>query len=480
MSDDFIIDIHAHSTLRAYNAIPPNGSPNIWEQTLNAVAETKLARWARMSTREIAKYSQAHYYAMAEGKVRVLFDSLYPIETGFLKLRKVPARIAGKGGLKEIMSAVIGFENQKIENIFNRKDYFTDLKNQYEFLLKGQGPSPDGRFSYKLVHDFQELISLREHEPETLGVVVTVEGAHCFASGSAFKRKLSPGELKEMVSDNVRQIKSWEYPPFFITLAHHFWNQLGGHIRSMKMPVHAFFNQSTGLNTGMTELGWHTIRELLTRRNGRRVLIDSKHMSMKARKEFYDFIQGHNYLHPEDTIPIICSHTGVNGFKTMKGSIEKKDKKRKIKNSWFHSWAINLSDEEIRIIHDSGGLVGVMLDKGLLGGLSTVESITSLETPEERKAGFLKLIWSNIFQMVKAVGKPSGWDIISLGSDFDGLIVYIEGYETAEKLKNVYQDLIDYLEDTKYMHEYWYGYSPAELVEKVMQKNAFNFLKLHF
>ena len=63
----------------------------------------------------------------------------------------------------------------------------------------------------------------------------------------------------------------------------------------MKPPVNALLNQNRGMDKGLTELGRHVLRELLSRENGKRIIIDTKHMSVQSRKEYYGFVRNYNY-----------------------------------------------------------------------------------------------------------------------------------------------------------------------------------------
>ncbi len=222
------------------------------------------------------------------------------------------------------------------------------------------------------------------------------------------------------------------------------------------------------------------MHELLAKDNGRRVLIDIKHMSIKARKEYYKMLESHNRLNSNDQIPIVCSHTGMSAYKTIKASARRKDKPRKMKKSSFNNWAINLSDEEVNIIADTGGLIGIMVDKGLLASQIKLQEIKNLQDLNGQKDALLHLIAQNIFQMVDAVGDKRGWDLMALGTDYDGLITHIDMYPEAACLPDLKIDLVDYLKRTRFGQELWYGYEPEEMVQKLMQKNALNFLENHF
>lgn len=477
---EFYVDFHCHPTLRALNTSPVNANRNIWDKTFNINLNSSIGRWARIQTREIAKESQTNLYAYANNKTRVIFDSLYPVEKGWLKFRKMPSYIVGDRAIEEIMLVTFGIERHRLQRLKCHNSYFEELQESYDFLKNGQGCSPDGNFCYKLVSNFSQLQKILKKEPNTLAIVVNIEGAHAFECGNNSTLRLTNKEHKKLLINNIGETKLWEFPPFSVNLAHHFWNQLCGHAKSLKTPIHLVFNQDFGLNLGMNDLGWVVIEELLGRKNGKRVFIDIKHMSIEARQEYYKFIVRHNNLYPDDRIPIICSHTGVNGFETMNESVRVKDTMKKLRGSYFNNWSINLSAEEIRIIYASGGMIGLMMDKGLLGGPETVRAIGFIKEPERKRNAFIKLFLDNVFFIVKSVGEKSAWDIITLGSDYDGLITHIDEYENAGRIPSLIQNLSNYLNITGYRKELWYGMPPEVLMSKLFSTNLYEFLKVNF
>lgn len=477
---EFFVDFHSHPTLRALNTPPAGSLRNLWEKTFNYQSNTSIGRWARMQTKEIAKESQANLYSHAENKVRVVFDSLYPVEKGWLNFRKMPSYLAGKKACEEVMMVALGIEKSRLDLLKNRDSYFQELMECYRFLLEGQGCSPDGNYCYKLASDYTDLENILSTDPNTIAVVVNIEGAHAFECGNFKTSFISMKDHKQLLSENIAAVKNLDFPPFSVNLAHHFWNQLCGHARSLKTPINLIFNQEPGINLGMTQLGWHVVEELLTRKNGRRIFPDTKHMSLRSRQELYEFIIRHNRMYPEDKIPIICSHGGVNGHETMADSIRIKDGRRKFQGSYYNNWSINLSAEEIRIIRDSGGMIGIMMDKGLLGGPETLQHIRTLQDEGKKKEAFVRLILDNIFTIVKAAGDISGWDIITVGSDYDGLITHIDCYEHAGKIPELKNDLVNYLKATGYHEALWYGQTPEALMSKIFSSNLMTFMKANF
>ena len=116
----------------------------------------------------------------------------------------------------------------------------------------------------------------------------------------------------------------------------------------------------------------------------------------------------------------------------------------------------------------------------MLGGLDTIKKISEITDSVKQRKEFSRLFWDNAFQMVKAVGEKSGWDVVAIGTDFDGTITHMDPYESSAKFPLLQSDLIAYLEENRYQEELWYGYTPTELVRKMMHGNALHFYKKYF
>lgn len=477
--NDFIIDIHCHPNLKAFNSGHPNPTKNLWERIYHKIDRNGFAKQIDKLSKKVLKASQSNLDELVAGDVRVINISLYPIEKGFLHLRNVPKFLIGGNRIDIMQEVVTGYDIKKLAYLRKTYNYYDDLLEEYEYIKNSQGKSPDGKHTFVIANNYKELKAALQKK-NTIVAIMSIEGAHVFGTGSPDVEKLNEEDHKLLLSKHIQKVKNWEHPPFTINLAHHFWNQLSGHSTSFKPPINTLINQNKGKDKGITPLGWHVIRELLSKKNGKRILIDTKHMSVAARKEYYAFIQNYNFVNPEDRIPVVCSHTAVNGFQTLDSSIKQNDVAAKAKNHRFYRWSINTSNEEIQLIHESQGLIGLMLDKGNLGGVNTVQKITAIQDVIKQKEEFCKLFWDNAFQIVKAVGDKSGWDIIALGSDFDGSITHLDPYETSSKLPEFKTDLIEFLEMNDYQKELWYKYKPERLVHKILQENAMNFYEKFF
>lgn len=472
------IDLHCHPNLKSFNSGYPEPVANIWD-TIQHKIDGKLAQNISELAAHIHMSSQCNLDAMVAGNMRVFQLSLYPTERGFLHLRNVPSVLLGKRRINVVQEVVTGYSAASIAQQKKHYKYFEDLQAEYKYVKNQQGKSPDGKNEFVLVNNYTELEKAMQKKNTYIGIV-TIEGAHVFGTGAPETDAVPKQELIKRLTQNIHTVKNWEHPPFIINLSHHFWNHLAGHAKSFKRPINNIVNQNKGKNKGITEAGWHVIRELLSTQNGKRILIDTKHMSIASRKEYYEFVGNHNYINPNHKIPIISSHACANGYKTMDSSIKEADLIVKTRKSHFFKWSINISDEEAKIIHDSEGLIGLMVDKGNMGGIDFIKEISEIKDIAKQRKAFAHLFLDNAFQLVKAVGKRSGWDMIAFGSDFDGTITHMDPYPTVASMPLFRQDLISFLEEKEYQKELWFDYTPEEIIEKIFYKNAMDFYKKFF
>jgi len=149
-----------------------------------------------------------------------------------------------------------------------------------------------------------------------------------------------------------------------------------------------------GGNDGLTPLGRDFVQEL----NRHKIFVDLAHIS---RKGFFDALEAH-----DQSQPFIVSHTGVNGA--------------------YPHWR-NLDDEQIRKVADSGGTVGIMYQSSFLTECAT----WARAEPEA--------IISHIEHVIRTVGE----DYVSLGSDWDGMIVPPHGVESCLEMPVLVQLMLD-------------------------------------
>ena len=146
--EDFFVDIHCHPTMRAFHTTPKGVKKNIWDCTKNDEVDTFFGRWAWNQSKGVSKFSQSNFYNCIKGKTRVVFDSLYPIERGFINFNKISELIIGKKAIETLTVSASGVSIKQFRNYKKGNDYFNELNEQYNFLVNYQGTSPCGKYDY--------------------------------------------------------------------------------------------------------------------------------------------------------------------------------------------------------------------------------------------------------------------------------------------------------------------------------------------
>jgi hypothetical protein len=255
------IDIHCHPGMKPYSHSFGKGKVNskrktdrnsIWFYDPPTLVD-KLLNYVGTLT----KFSQSNFTALAKGNVGIICASLYPIEKSFL------ATSIGKGPVADILANIImEIGDERIDAVQSRKEYFTDLEDEYDFYKQLHGVkvriNRSDYFQYRFVNSFAEILENQMINENIISVINTIEGGHVFGTGLGKDNK---PEAK--VLENVEKTRNWEFPPFFITIAHHFYNDLVGHARSLAPILTKFMSQEEGIDTGFTPLGMKVVKKLL-------------------------------------------------------------------------------------------------------------------------------------------------------------------------------------------------------------------------
>jgi microsomal dipeptidase-like Zn-dependent dipeptidase len=379
-----------------------------------------------------------------------------------------------------IGNLVTGLGKKRIDHIQKMEDYFTDLELEYQFYkqLDGHKVQIDGKWHrYKIVSGFNEIEENQEENTRTIFVILSIEGTQVFNTGLTMMGKTAnPAE----VLANVDKVKQWDKRLFFVGLTHHFYNEMVGHAQSLHGVVRKLCDQSEGMNEGINQLGWDVLRKLLDNSNGKRILVDVKHMSVKARKQYYQFLADE---HPDEIIPLLVSHGAVNGFRSDTELVEDD----LINYGKFQSDDINFYDNEIIKIARSGGLFGIQFDERRVG--SEMELKKTGPKLNRRKMLFYKskLIWNQIEHIAYVLDQNNlfAWGIQCIGSDNDGMVNPLNGFWTAEDMplfdsyleKHAYNFVSSERGKTLKEHN---RLKAADIVERFMRTNAYEFLKKNF
>jgi microsomal dipeptidase-like Zn-dependent dipeptidase len=237
--------------------------------------------------------------------------------------------------------------------------------------------------------DINCLTSTSSYDSNKINLVFNIEGAHNFydktATGDHYLDKAFLNTLKADL----------KYRICFVNLTHvqQWWACT--HAYALKLLDNCISNKDIRYmfkpsGYGIQKKGFEIMETLLDNTNGQRMLIDIKHMSLFSRIQYYAWRR-----QKFSDVPIVASHVGLTGrsWNKIKGNIIsqytfRKEKfkcyrvfhnmdgyKGHLEDTNFYPNSINLYDEEIIEIINSKGLIGISLDKRILGS----ESETSVD-----------------------------------------------------------------------------------------------------
>jgi microsomal dipeptidase-like Zn-dependent dipeptidase len=467
--NNYFADMHCHPTIQPYaNAFPPKdqlqtkmdiiqsgdikNKSSLWFYNPPTIEERILK-----DTLGITRYSQSDFTSLVKGNVRLIFSSLNPIEKGFF-INKL-----GTGHLSnEIKEFFSGVNENRIEYVIKYTDYFSDLCSEYDFLKQKSGKNviiDKNICNYILAKNASEIDNaIKDSKTYSIAVVNTLEGLHSFGSGLYTD---VPFSSRDILS-NIAIAKNWEHHPLFVTFTHHFYNELCGQCESLHK-IRLLVDQKMGMGSdyNFTPFGLDVIDILLNKTDGKRILIDVKHMSRTTRKRFYNILET---KYKTENIPIIASHAAVAGNN----------------NNIFCDDDINFDCDEIIKIKETQGLFGIMLDKNRIAAPGALPTI--IEDIVAGKKLWSKLVWNQIEFIAKHLdrnGFDGAWDIQCIGSDFDGIINPINHFITAEDMPDFSEQLINHAEN--FMNRDGGNMrsanklNPNTIIDNVMFSNAYNF-----
>lgn len=395
------------------------------------------------------------------------------------------------------------FSTRRISQIQSLNyNYFDELLYEYYFLLSQIQKEKEIKLENGEKKKIRAVIPKTVDELDfflkdenNLIIIPTIEGASSLIDGNSYD--IDNFDI-DSILENVRTLKNLDFTPFFITLSHHFYNGFCGHAKSLNSNlkkhniVYRLINQKHRIDEGFNEKGIELVKCLLSIDEysdcGKRILIDAKHLSIESRKTLYKIIKNHNKNNPNDIIPIIHSHTGYSGISSLDTLYKLNNL---VKNLYYESYffnpmSINITDEEIKIVFKSHGLIGLSLEEKIISGRGIIENSKKYLYNEDNEV--LKLFWAkqilrNIVGMAYSLitdseikDKENIWNIFAIGSDFDGFIDPVDGFVTSEEFPKLEKFLIRALKSRNDFKKINFGISAEQIIEKIMYRNTYNFL----
>ncbi|MVM30055.1 hypothetical protein GO755_08425 [Spirosoma sp. HMF4905] len=442
-----------------------------------------------------------------------------------------------------------------LENMQNQvKDYHHILIDRdiahFQSFIKNQA----NRRHYQLLTSITEYPA--NPDPNTVYVVASIEGGHNFYTRKDLvEQEKNPQEIIDALITWKKNSKDHpdKFPRlFYITMTHHGQNVLANHAWAIpirfaanKVDVGTFDPTGNGMSAFGETFLKVALRETPTEN---RILVDVKHLSLASRKRVYEIFQADPTL---TDVPLIATHMGVAGcswdtppiakggirqpgdrpkntivkYKPIGGFLREKSPGELV-NIPFNPWSINLYNEDIVQIMRTRGLIGISMDRRIIG--STLankdvedERFSKEEFPKDwvenpttfsfypqnslpnlfngQPSPSLHDLWTFcqsvihivlITELAKNEGKVPAdlnpWDHICLGSDYDGLISALKKAPTADHLDSLFGE--DMKSTLTAMVAHLNGTQvtlnpiqvPNDIVEKLSISNGRAFLEKHF
>jgi microsomal dipeptidase-like Zn-dependent dipeptidase len=483
-------DVHMHASLKPFNSRNV-AKYNMWEQ-IDHNCDGRISNLFLNGSKEVPKTSQAHLEGLIKGNVKLAYLSLTPLEKEMMDAKLLNEQ---KKGLST-MACVSGVENCRVVGKGELINYYDDFVENIRYVQEGENIPyylAGKAYSYEVAKNGKHLQELMQ-DPTKIALVLNIEGGHTLGHSLDPLDVSNTEAYHKFYLENVDRLKGilpikegstdyLDYPVLAINLNHFFWNGLCGQARTFSGLQTFIFGAGKGVDEGMTPLGEKAVAALLDKSKGRRVLVDIKHMSLASRQWYYGYLK--KLREQGDTVAVFSSHSTAAGLSMTDKAYLEKDNKAKNKNSYLNRWTISLSAEDIREIHLSKGLIGIMLDKyKLIGGLSEKLIEETVPGSIQRRRLYAKIVWANVFTCIHAVGEKSAWDIVSVGSDFDGMIVPFETYPRANEMIDLANDLLYFLKNPEPIFDIFskedieklmYGLSAEEIMQKFMYQNGLDF-----
>lgn len=538
----FYADLHCHPTMYSFNRMRNVPKYENEPSTFHAWNIMPSDLQHMDAGRRASDYSQSGFDKCHKVGMRLLFLSFTPIERGFFQGNKgaqetpfiteaakllsgltalnsvqsllsegpkaAAERITGvlknRGPLRQIVQAIVmKYDPRHINFLAGPKyDYWEEFLKEYDFLKRANGTLHDTVVSYVdegqetyeniqgrywLATSAPQVKSTLEDSETDLSLILTIEGGHVFS--------IAPDEStlpKSTIMERIDQLKTLPHPILFITIAHHFDNGFVGHAHSILDSANLIMDQEPRMHEGFerrNDLGLSIVRHLLDvdedlkPQGNRRILIDCKHLSAVARREYYEEII-EPYHEAQDslpkkkrglTIPVLFSHASYSNVQTLDELIEFSDQEDDhTHRGSFYSWNINVCDDDVRMVHKTGGLIGLVFDQRV-AGVKPREKVKKIYWPD--------VILRHIFAMVDVIlqderipweERLTVWDCIGLGTDFDGFIDPVTCYPTVLEIPQFEEDLRQALQSQSHTRGIE-KIGVEAIVDKICMQNLYDF-----
>ena len=361
-------DFHIHPTMKTLfsNDNPSKGQAKISPYSkIDTRKIPFLLRWC--TDLDFILSSQANLDQLFRNEVKLFGFPLFIPDTALMDNALV--KKSATTDMKEYI------QKEQLDKLIAKNPFKNLLEDDLPTLLEPAKFNQNNR-KIKVLKKKSDYI---ENDPNKISVFFTIEGLHTLCN--------KPNKFDEnIIKENLQKLLN-KFPVFSVTLTHIQQSAVCNHAYAIQ-----FINDDRFLptGTGIKQLGYKLIEHLINKN----ILIDVKHMSLLSRKQLYNYLSVNNHK-----VPVICTHAGLTGISFREiykyiGRRPSRNKKKKVyriktskpapygsnPRSGFNLNSLNLFDEDVLYILKSGGMIGLSLDKRILGFSEFENDTQSRET----------------------------------------------------------------------------------------------------
>ncbi len=485
-------DMAVYSTQKAFKSRKVKRH-NLWEKIEHdcSLELGQVPNELNKAFNNIHRTNQSSLFDLVKGNVKISNQIIHPTERQIMH-----SPYLTPGSSSKIFSCLSGLSYREENFILNNADYFGIVLDNLKYL------KAELKYSHhKNVHSYKaEIIRSKKDIPEILqdptklGLIISIGGGHSLGNYLYIEQgQIATPEYKELVIKNIRKLKGsipikkspeefLDIPIFSVNFGNFFVDGICGKAPLLSADEEEAFAESN-TETGFSALGQAAINELLSNDKGRRILVDIGGMSLKSREWYYKQIKTRRFK--EDTIPIIYTGAGISGLSKKDNAYGKADKK-----SFLSHQKGNLSRQDLAAVLQSEGLISISLEKDkLMGKTCRNKYDAAIAFSADRHRIVIDAIIGNICKAIHMSNSIEAWDMISLCTHFDAHSRHTEIYQSSADMVTLYRELLAFFRNPreieglytqKEIKNFMYDFTPEELTDKIMYKNALTFLNKHF
>ena len=350
-------DLHIHPTLKSqFSDAPGKVKPD--EKIVTDLVLKDIVRLC--SDFENVIESQSNLAQLIDNRVKLACFALYSPEPEIIGSRTLSTAVKNNPAARKYISQtrLDDFRNQVIKPFDFTRNYELATALNYQSVQYGK------------IIPLKKGIVIDDNSAKDIYVVFSIEGCHCLLNDMNDYKDLST--LAGIITGNLQQLLNEDVPIFAVNLTHLADYTLCNHAFGMQFLFNkGFYPKHKGFGPAAREVA------LFCYKNN--IHVDIKHLSIKSRIDLYRM-----RVEEGVDLPLVCTHAGFTGigrkrypnyiYKLVDQGeqynyyyVEMCKPRGHVEQTCFNANTINLFDEDIAEILKSRGLIGISLDKRILG-----------------------------------------------------------------------------------------------------------------